>query len=197
MIASFGRSLRPKLSQASQPHEYTHLRTVVFNACMISLGFCKKCTYELNTVFCVLVDTGVWGSATFHKELIMDYRKYTSSFLLLKTTVCPNPLFLLVKIMYLFLLDFHNVATFEPRSTTPLILLVLSLMKKILWEKPKKTVPIFLVSLCTNTTVLKMMILTLGKYKCNTDPMILLVIFLLLKYRMSLVNVTLNLSFSW
>ena len=47
---------------------------------MISRGFRKKFTYEPNTVFRALVDTGAWGSATCHKELIMDYTKYTSSF---------------------------------------------------------------------------------------------------------------------
>ena len=80
MNASFDLSLHPKLSQASQPPEYTHLRTIMINACMISHGFCKKFTYEPNTVFRALVITGAWGSATCHKELIMDYTKYTSSF---------------------------------------------------------------------------------------------------------------------
>ena len=51
----------------------------MINACMISFGFCKKFTYEPNIVFCALVGTGAWGSATFHKEFIMDYIKYTSS----------------------------------------------------------------------------------------------------------------------
>ena len=50
------------------------------NACMISRGFCKKLTYEPNTVFRALLDTGAWSSATCHKELIMDYPQYTSSF---------------------------------------------------------------------------------------------------------------------
>ena len=80
MNESFDISLYPKLSQASQPPEYTHLHTIMVNACMISRGFCKKFTYEPNTVFRALVDTGAWGSATCHKELIMDYRKYTASF---------------------------------------------------------------------------------------------------------------------
>ena len=44
------------------------------------MGFAKKFIYEPNTVFCALVDTGNWGSATCHKELIMDYTKYISSF---------------------------------------------------------------------------------------------------------------------
>lgn len=78
--ASFDLSLHPKLSQVSTPPEYNHLRTIMINACMISPGFCKKFTYESNTVFCALVDTGAWGSATCHKELIMDYTKHTSSF---------------------------------------------------------------------------------------------------------------------
>ena len=58
----------------------------MINACMISHGFRKKFTYEPNTVFHALVDTGAWVSATCHKELIMDYTKYTSSF------PCPVPL---------------------------------------------------------------------------------------------------------
>ena len=78
--ASFNLSLHPKLSQVSKPTEYTHLRTIMINSCMISRGFCKKFTYEPNTVFFALVDTGAWGSTTCHKELIKDYKKYTSSF---------------------------------------------------------------------------------------------------------------------
>ena len=58
--ASFDLSLHPKLSQVSKPTEYTHLRTIMINSCMISPGFRKKFTYEPNTVFCALVDTGAW-----------------------------------------------------------------------------------------------------------------------------------------
>ena len=64
---SFDLSLHPKLSQVSQPPEYTHLRTIIINTCMISHGFCKKFTYEPNTVFRTLVDNGTWGSATCDK----------------------------------------------------------------------------------------------------------------------------------
>ena len=37
---------------------------------MISQKFRKKFTYEPDTVFRALVDTGAWGSATCHRELI-------------------------------------------------------------------------------------------------------------------------------
>ena len=40
--ASFDLSLHLKLSQVSRPPEYTHLRTNMINACMISHGFCKS-----------------------------------------------------------------------------------------------------------------------------------------------------------
>ena len=103
---------------------------------------------------------------------------------------------ILVKAIYLFHLVFDNVARFESRYTTPLILLVLSLTKNILLETHRKTVAIFLVSLYTNTTVRRMMILKLRRFKCNTDLMILLEIFFLLEYRISLVNNTLDLFFS-
>mmetsp|Transcript_52131 Transcript_52131/g.58249 ORF Transcript_52131/g.58249 Transcript_52131/m.58249 type:complete len:108 (-) Transcript_52131:402-725(-) len=72
--------MHPKLSQASRPFEYTHLRTIMVNVCMIYCKFRTKYNYKPNTVFHALVDTGAWGSTTCHKELIMDYRKYTASF---------------------------------------------------------------------------------------------------------------------
>lgn len=95
--------------------------------------------------------------------------------------------------MYGFLPVFPNVVTFESRFIIPLILLVLTLLKKVLWETLRKTVPNFLVSLCKNTTVLKMKILTLGNYKSDNNLMILQLIFSILGYRMNLVNVTFNL----
>ena len=134
----------------------------------------------------------------------MDYTEYTSSFafpvrltgVITKDNSVSNSLSLLVKAIYLFHLVFDNVARFESRYTTPLILLVLSLTKNILLETHRKTVAIFLVSLYTNTTVRRMMILKLRRFKCNTDLMILLEIFFLLEYRISLVNNTLDLFFS-
>ena len=39
-----------------------------------------KYLYEHNEFFRALIDTGTWGSATYHKELIHDYKKYTKSF---------------------------------------------------------------------------------------------------------------------
>ena len=80
MNASFDLSLHPKLSQTSRPPEYTHLCTIMINAFRISHRFCKNITYDPIIVFRALVDTGPWGSATCHKELIMTYIKYTSSF---------------------------------------------------------------------------------------------------------------------
>ena len=56
----------------------------------------------------------------------------------LNTTVYPDPLFLLVKVISLFLLVFRNVDMFKSRSTTPLILLVLSLTKKDVMGNTKK-----------------------------------------------------------
>ena len=56
--ASFDLFLHPKLFQASQSPEYTHLHTIMINACMMSRRFRKKFTYEPNTVFLALVDTG-------------------------------------------------------------------------------------------------------------------------------------------
>ena len=56
--ASFDLSLHLNLSQVSQPPEYTYLRTITINACIILQGFCKKFTYEPNIVFRGLVDTG-------------------------------------------------------------------------------------------------------------------------------------------
>ena len=47
---------------------------------MISRKFWEKFKYEPKTVFRALVDTGVWGSATCHKELIANYRKYSAKF---------------------------------------------------------------------------------------------------------------------
>ena len=60
----FDLSMHPRLSQASRPPEYTHLRTIMINACVISNDICKKFTYQPDTVFRALVDTGDWGYAT-------------------------------------------------------------------------------------------------------------------------------------
>ena len=62
--SNFDLSLYLKLFQVSKTPEYTYLQTIMINACMISPGFRKKFTYEPNTVFCALVDTGSWGSVT-------------------------------------------------------------------------------------------------------------------------------------
>ena len=45
----FDLSMHPRLSQASRPPEYTHLRTIMINACVISNDFRKKFTYQPDT----------------------------------------------------------------------------------------------------------------------------------------------------
>ena len=72
--------MQPLLSATTKPSEHNHLRTIMVNACMLSPKFRKKFPYKPDEVFCALIDTGVWGSATCHKELIHAYKKYTKSF---------------------------------------------------------------------------------------------------------------------
>lgn len=88
------------------------------------------------------------------------------------------------------------MAMFGSRFTTHHILLVPSLIKKILWEIPRKNVTIFLVSLCKNTTPMKMIVLTVENSKYAIALMVVLVMLSLQENRMNLVNDTRNLFFS-
>ena len=78
--AKFDVSMHPRLSAVLQPPEYSHKRTIMINACSISHNFRKNFDYQPNTIFRALLDTGAWGSATCHKEIIHDYTKYSARF---------------------------------------------------------------------------------------------------------------------